>query len=205
METQMESEAGRISGLAIQESGLWHLSPTLGGSGIPLPLQSIDWPLENYHVVLVPLGDKVDRAAGTEMKSVLMLPLTWRELIVHLRAQIQPTYPPKESQFVRFGEVSADFSKMEVSRSQKQVALTAMELKLLKFLVQNAGRAISRTEMLDEVWGYQNYPSTRTVDNHILRLRQKLESDPANPVHLRTVHRVGYRFVFADTRIAAEH
>ena len=94
---------------------------------------------------------------------------------------------------------------MEVSRAKKHVALTAMELKLLRFLVQNAGRVLSRNEMLDEVWGYQNYPSTRTVDNHILRLRQKLESDPANPVHFRTVHRVGYRFVFADSRIASEH
>lgn len=205
MQTHMESEAGRISGLAIQESGSWHFSSTLGGSSIPLPLQSIDWPLENYQVALVPLGDKVDRAAATEMKPVLMLPMTWRELVVHLRSQIHPSGLPQESQFVRFGEVSADFSNMEVSRAEKHVALTAMELKLLRFLVQNAGRAVSRNEMLDEVWGYQNYPSTRTVDNHILRLRQKLESDPANPVHFRTVHRVGYRFVFADSRIASEH
>ncbi len=152
-----------------------------------------------------PLGDNVARAAAREMKPVLMLPMTWRELVVHLRPQMQPLGLPQESQFVRFGEVAADFSNMEVSRAKKHVALTAMELKLLKFLVQNAGRAISRNETLDEVWGYQNYPSTRTVDNHILRLRQKLESDPANPVHFRTVHRVGYRFVFADSRIASEH
>jgi len=65
----------------------------------------------------------------------------------------------------------------------------------LKFLVQNAERVISRDELLNEVWGYQNYPSTRTVDNHILKLRQKLEKDPANPVHFRTVHGMGYKFV----------
>ncbi len=205
MQTHTESETGGISGLAIQESGSWHLPSTFGGSGNPLPLQSVDWPLENYQVALVPLGEKADRTAATESKSVVVLPMTWRDLVVHLRAQIHLSGVPKESQFVRFGDVSADFSNMEVFRAEKQVALTAMELKLLKFLVQNAGRAVSRNEMLDEVWGYQNYPSTRTVDNHILRLRQKLESDPANPVHFRTVHRVGYRFVFADSRIASEH
>ena len=71
----------------------------------------------------------------------------------------------------------------------------AREFNALKFLVQNAERVISRDELLTEVWGYQNYPSTRTVDNHILKIRQKLEKDPANPVHFRTVHGVGYKFV----------
>ena len=64
-----------------------------------------------------------------------------------------------------------------------------------QFLVQNAERVISRDELLNEVWGYQNYPSTRTVDNHILKLRQKLEKDPSSPVHFRTVHGMGYKFV----------
>ena len=202
MENHMEFEVGGIPDFAIQEAGSWNLSSTF--SGIPLPLQSKDWPLENYQVALVPFGDKVRRVTSTE-QPVLVLPLTWRELMVQLRSQMQPSGFPHESRFVRFGEVSADFSNMEVSRAEKNVALTAMELKLLKFLVQNAGRAISRNEMLDEVWGYQNYPSTRTVDNHILRLRQKLESDPTHPVHFRTVHRVGYKFVFADSCLASEH
>jgi DNA-binding response OmpR family regulator len=75
------------------------------------------------------------------------------------------------------------------------IGLTAQEFKTLKFLLQNPERVISRDELLNEVWGYQNYPSTRTVDNHILKLRQKLETDPANPVHFRTVHGMGYKFV----------
>jgi len=75
------------------------------------------------------------------------------------------------------------------------VALTSQEFKMLKFMVQNPERVISREELLNEVWGYQNYPTTRTVDNHLLKLRQKLEKDPANPVHFRTVHGAGYRFV----------
>ena len=84
---------------------------------------------------------------------------------------------------------------MEARRDDVLVALTPQEFKTLKFLVQNEERVITRNELLNEVWGYQNYPSTRTVDNHILRLRQKLEKDPANPVHFRTVHGMGYKFV----------
>jgi DNA-binding response OmpR family regulator len=94
---------------------------------------------------------------------------------------------------------------MEVSRSKENVALTTMEFKLLRFLVQNAGRVMSRDQLLNEVWGYDNYPCTRTVDNHILKLRQKLELDPAHPVHFHTVHGVGYKFVFEASRVMAEH
>jgi DNA-binding response OmpR family regulator len=96
---------------------------------------------------------------------------------------------------VSFGGISVDFTKMEVSRNGELVVLTAQEFKTLKFLIQNAERVISRDELLNEVWGYQNYPSTRTVDNHILKLRQKLEKDPTNPIHFRTVHGMGYKFV----------
>jgi DNA-binding response OmpR family regulator len=84
---------------------------------------------------------------------------------------------------------------MEASRKGRPVKLTAMEFKTLKYLVQNTRRVISRDELLNEVWGYENYPCTRTVDNHILRLRQKLERDPSQPIHFRTVHRAGYKFL----------
>jgi DNA-binding response OmpR family regulator len=84
---------------------------------------------------------------------------------------------------------------MEVRRSDRSVSLTAMEFKVLKFFVSNPNRVISRDHLLNEVWGYDNYPCTRTVDNHVLKLRQKLESDPADPVHFLTVHGAGYKFV----------
>jgi DNA-binding response OmpR family regulator len=82
-----------------------------------------------------------------------------------------------------------------VTRQGQAVALTPQEFKILKFMAQTPERVISREELLNEVWGYQSYPTTRTVDNHILKLRQKLETDPANPVHFRTVHGAGYKFV----------
>jgi DNA-binding winged helix-turn-helix (wHTH) protein len=102
--------------------------------------------------------------------------------------------PNPRSEFA-FGDVKINFSEMTASRKDQPVTLTAMEFKALQYLIQNARRVISRNELLNEVWGYENYPSTRTVDNHILRLRQKLEREPSEPRHFITVHRTGYKFV----------
>ena len=88
-----------------------------------------------------------------------------------------------------------DFAKAEVTRCGAKITVTVKEFKTLEFFTKNAERTISRDELLDKVWGYQDYPCTRTVDNHMLRLRQKLESDPSRPSHFLTVHRVGYKFV----------
>jgi|SRR5215813_1125127 len=112
-----------------------------------------------------------------------------------------PRFKSPESDLV-FGDVKVNFSSMEATRHGQPVMLTAMEFKTLKYLAQNARRVISRNELLNEVWGYQNYPSTRTVDNHILRLRRKLERDPSRPIHFRTVHRTGYKFL-PECRAAA--
>jgi len=94
-----------------------------------------------------------------------------------------------------FGDVHVNFPSMEVVRKGEHIPLTAREFKTLKYMLQNARRVISRDELLNEVWGYENYPCTRTVDNHILRLRQKLERDPSRPVYLCTVHGAGYKFM----------
>jgi DNA-binding response OmpR family regulator len=94
-----------------------------------------------------------------------------------------------------FGDVIVNFSSVEVFRKGQPVVLTSLEFKALKYFIQNPRRAISRDELLNHVWGYENYPCTRTIDNHILRLRQKLEPDPSRPVHFRTVHGTGYKFL----------
>jgi DNA-binding response OmpR family regulator len=95
-----------------------------------------------------------------------------------------------DSDFV-VGDVKVNFSTMEANRSGVPLILTMLEFKTLKYLIQNARRVISRDELLNEVWGYENYPSTRTVDNQVAKLRKKLERDPSRPVHLRTVHGAG--------------
>jgi hypothetical protein len=94
-----------------------------------------------------------------------------------------------------FGEVTVRFSSMEAHRKGQPVALTSKQFKTLAYLIKNQRRVVSRDELLNEVWGYQCYPCTRTVDNHILQLRRKLESEPACPKHFQTVHGTGYRFL----------
>lgn len=101
----------------------------------------------------------------------------------------------KVHETLMFGDVQVDFTSMEASRNGVPVQMTAQEFKVLRYLSRFPEHVISRDDLLNEVWGYQNYPSTRTVDNHILRLRQKLEPDPGNPRFFVTVHGAGYKFV----------
>jgi DNA-binding response OmpR family regulator len=95
----------------------------------------------------------------------------------------------------KFGGVTGCFSRVEIRRNGCPVTLTYKEFKTLEYLIKNARRVISRDELLNKVWGYENYPCSRTVDNHILKLRQKLERDPSRPAHFLTVHGAGYKFV----------
>jgi DNA-binding response OmpR family regulator len=123
-------------------------------------------------------------------------PFSPRELLARVQAALrrsQKQVPAITS--YSFGACEVDFSKMSARRSGKPVTLTAHEFKLLKYFVENAERVLSREELLNEVWGYNSYPTTRTVDNQILKLRQKLEPDAAEPHHLQTVYGAGYRFV----------
>jgi DNA-binding response OmpR family regulator len=148
-------------------------------------------------IVLSAASDVSDKVLLLELGAddYVTKPFSPRELLARVRAALRRNLRKDASELVSFDGISVDFAKMEVTRDSERVGLTAQEFKTLKFLVQNAERVITRDELLNEVWGYQNYPTTRTVDNHILKLRQKLEKDPPNPKHFRTVHGVGYKFV----------
>ena len=122
-------------------------------------------------------------------------PFSPRELLARVQAAIRRSSRSATGDLFAFGEVVVDFARMEIARQGIPVALTAQEFKLLAFMIKNQGRVLTREQLLNEVWGYEAYPSTRTVDNHVLRLRQKLEKDPADPIHFRTMHGVGYKFV----------
>jgi DNA-binding response OmpR family regulator len=102
---------------------------------------------------------------------------------------------PSASDTFEFGGVTVCFSAMEIHRNGRPITLTRKEFQTLAYLIKNARRVISRDELLNEVWGYENYPCTRTVDNHILRLRHKLETEPAHPKHFHTVRSAGYKFL----------
>lgn len=148
-------------------------------------------------LILSAASDVADKVLLLELGAddYVTKPFSPRELLARIRVALRRAARTHNSEVSGFDGITVDFTKMEVVRKGEVVALTAQEFKTLKFLLQNAERVITRDELLNEVWGYQNYPSTRTVDNHILKLRQKLEDDPANPVHFRTVHGVGYKFV----------
>jgi len=123
-------------------------------------------------------------------------PFSPRELMARVQAALRrPQKQPVTTAAYNFGACEIDFSRMSAKRAGKPVTLTAHEFKLLKYFVENAERVLSREELLNEVWGYNSYPTTRTVDNQILKLRQKLEPDSADPHHLQTVYGAGYRFV----------
>jgi DNA-binding response OmpR family regulator len=102
---------------------------------------------------------------------------------------------PNATDTFEFGGVKGCFSTMEIHRNGRPVILTFKEFKTLEYLIKNPRRVISRDELLNEVWGYENYPCTRTVDNHILKLRKKLEAEPGNPKHFHTVRSSGYKFL----------
>ena len=148
-------------------------------------------------IILSATTDVTDKVLLLELGAddYVTKPFSPRELLARVRAAIRRTARNEIGEMFAFDQVSINFAKMEVVREGQPIEMTAREFNALKFLVLNAERVISRDELLSEVWGYQHYPSTRTVDNHILKIRQKLEKDPANPVHFRTVHGVGYKFV----------
>jgi DNA-binding response OmpR family regulator len=148
-------------------------------------------------IVLSATSDVSDKVLLLELGAddYVTKPFSPRELLARVRVALRRNARPGAFDSVKFDGVYADFTRMEARRDDVLVALTPQEFKTLKFFVQNEERVITRNELLNDVWGYQNYPSTRTVDNHILKLRQKLEKDPANPVHFRTVHGIGYKFV----------
>jgi DNA-binding response OmpR family regulator len=149
-------------------------------------------------LVLSAASDVVDKVLLLELGAddYVTKPFSPRELLARVRVALRRLTQGVDKQEVfAFGEIEVNFGKMELLRSGQPVPLTPQEFKMLRFFLNNKERVVSRNELLNEVWGYHSYPTTRTVDTHILRLRQKLEKDPADPVHFRTVHGTGYKFV----------
>jgi len=153
-------------------------------------------------IILSAVTDVVDKIVLLELGAddYVTKPFCPRELLARVRThariyQCSAGGPAAFGQFFTFGDVKVDFTKAELARAGQSIPLTVQEFKLLRFFIYNAERVISRDELLTEVWGWKDYLSTRTVDNRVLKLRQKLERDPASPVHFETVHGIGYRFV----------
>ncbi|MGC1784171.1 MAG: response regulator transcription factor [Acidobacteriaceae bacterium] len=148
-------------------------------------------------VVLSAITEVADKVLLLELGAddYVTKPFSPRELTARVQAAIRRQRKPASPTIYRFADCEVDFKKMTVRRGGRPVVLTAHEFKLLKFFTENVERVLTRDVLLNEVWGYNFYPTTRTVDNQILKLRQKLEPDPANPKHLLTIYGAGYKFV----------
>jgi two-component system, OmpR family, alkaline phosphatase synthesis response regulator PhoP len=149
-------------------------------------------------LVLSAASDVVDKVLLLELGAddYVTKPFSPRELLARVRAAVRRLdHAPEKRELDSFADVEVNFTRMELRKAGALVPLTPQEFKMLRFFLNNEERVITRAELLNEVWGYNSYPTTRTVDTHILRLRQKLEHDPSEPLHFRTVHGAGYKFV----------
>ena len=131
------------------------------------------------------------------MVRLALPPNSLRELLVRVRARLRrvPEHSATGISCYRFGSVEIDFERFRATCSGKPVELTGKEYDIMRLLIRHRGEVISRDRMLNEIWGYESSPTTRTVDNHILRLRQKLEEDPTDPQFILSMYGEGYRFV----------
>ena len=140
-------------------------------------------------IVLSAIGEVTDKVLLLELGAddYVTKPFSPRELLARVQAAIRRNRPPQSAVY-RFGDCEIDFERMTAKKGCDAVVLTSHEFKLMRFFIQNPNRVLSRELLLNEVWGYDSYPTTRTVDNQILKLRQKLGPDPTNPRHFVTAY-----------------
>jgi len=147
-------------------------------------------------IVLSALADEIDKVLLLEIGAddYLVKPFGTRELLARIRAVLRRS-SPEARKIMHFGDIEVDFERRLVTRHGEELKLTPAEYNLLAYFLQNPDRPLTRDMILNSVWGYQFFPNTRTVDAHVVKLRQKLEAEPNIPRHFLTVHGVGYRFL----------
>ncbi|MGH9949131.1 MAG: response regulator transcription factor [Pyrinomonadaceae bacterium] len=150
-------------------------------------------------MMLTAKGETIDKVLGLKLGAddYLTKPFEVAELLARIEALLRRSTNSRNGislEGFRFGKVAVDFRRAEVFRAEKPIDLSAMEFKLLQYLIENRGDVHSRDHLLDAVWGYDAMPTTRTVDVHVAWLRQKLEENPKHPKFIQTVHGIGYKF-----------
>jgi len=179
--------------LMMPRVGGLELCRRLRGEGVQTPI-----------LMLTAKSEEADRVAGLDLGAddYVTKPFSVKELMARIRALLRRAQPGQNlPDHLRFGNVEVDFRRYEAKKNERLVEMTRKEFAILRFLAARAGEVVTRDELLNEVWGYEAYPVSRTVDNHVAGLRAKLEEDPSEPAHILTVHGVGYRFI----RVANEN
>ena len=150
-------------------------------------------------IMLTAKGEEIDKVLGLELGAddYVTKPFSLRELLARVKAILRRTdeSTSKAQQKITIGKLEIDFNSYTAMVEGKSVAMTHKEYEIVKYLWQHKGATVSRDNLLEEVWGYDDYPTTRTVDNFILKLRQKIEINPNRPKHILTVHGIGYKLV----------
>jgi two-component system alkaline phosphatase synthesis response regulator PhoP len=147
-------------------------------------------------ILLTARGEEVDRVLGLELGAddYVTKPFSLRELLARVRAVLRRPGPRQKGEMLACGDVRLHLRARQAFKAGKEVKLTRKEFDLIRYLMEHPGEVLTRDRLLDEVWGYEVYPTTRTVDTHVLRLRQKFETDPERPQYILTVHGQGYKF-----------
>ncbi len=159
-----------------------------------LRTRGIDTPI----LMLTARSQEIDKVVGLEVGAddYVTKPFSIKELLARIRAHLRrASKQVSEMESFTFGDVELNFRKYAARKGGRALDLSAREYEILRYLIRHRGEIITRDQLLDEVWGYDSTPVTRTVDNHIAKLRQKIERDPSEPRHIITVHRLGYRFI----------
>jgi len=154
--------------------------------------------IETPILMLTARSQEIDKVIGLEVGAddYVTKPFSIKELLARIRAHLRrASKQVVDLESFTFGDVELNFKKYAARKGGQALELSAREFEILRYLIRRRGEIVTRDQLLDEVWGYRSTPVTRTVDNHIARLRQKIEQDPSDPQHIITVHRIGYRFV----------
>ncbi len=171
--------------LRLPDTSGFEICRKLRGSGITTPI-----------IALSAVGDEIDKVLllETGADDYVVKPFGTRELLARIRAVIRRSNA-ETPKMIGFGDIQIDLDRRIITRKDQEIRFTPAEYNLLVYFVQNPDRPLSRDMILNSVWGYESFPNTRTVDAHVLKLRQKLEADPNAPRHFLTLHKVGYRFL----------
>lgn len=159
-----------------------------------LRLEKYDFPI----LMLTSKKDEIDKVLGFEIGAddYVTKPFSLIELKMRIKAILRRTSKRQESKKnICFANIILETKKMDAIKNDIALGLSAKEFQILKYLAEREGEVVSRDNLLDDIWGYDNFPSTRTVDNYILNIRKKIEEDPSDPKHLITIHTVGYKFL----------